>query len=130
MKSCIIDQVTVLICGCDLFESEVYLGLDTEDQAQALRTFQQACEEVVRRFDGTVVQCNEQGLLACFGYPVAYEDAAARAARAGLELLTDLKPWGTQLFQRHKLKPDSWVGIHTGPAITEVKEGIISVVGE
>ena len=44
-----------------------------------LRAFQQACEQAVRRFDGTVVQCNEQGLLACFGYPVAYEDAARRA---------------------------------------------------
>ena len=41
-----------------------------------LRAFQQACEQAVRQFDGTVVQCNEQGLLACFGYPVAYEDAA------------------------------------------------------
>src|SRR5262249_40809215 len=69
-------QVTVLVCGCDLFESEVYLGLETEDQAQILRTFQQACEQAVRHLDGTVVQCNEQGLLACFGYPVAYEDAA------------------------------------------------------
>ena len=33
------------------------------------------------RFDGTVVQCNEQGVLVCFGYPVAFEDAARRAAR-------------------------------------------------
>ena len=29
------------------------------------------------QFGGTVVQCNEEGLLACFGFPVAYEDAAA-----------------------------------------------------
>src|SRR5207248_9418562 len=34
-------QVTVLVCECDLFESEAYLGLETEDQAQALRGFQQ-----------------------------------------------------------------------------------------
>ena len=44
------------------------------------------------QFDGTVVQCNEQGLLACFGYPVAYEDAARRAARAGLGSSTT-KAW-------------------------------------
>ena len=70
-------QVTVLVCGCRLFESEAYLEIDAEDQVKLLRAFGQACEEAVRRFDGTVVQCNEQGLLACFGYPVAYEDAHA-----------------------------------------------------
>src|SRR5580692_3159338 len=80
-------QVTVLVCGCDLFESEAYLGLETENQAQVLRAYQQACEQAVRHFNGTVVQCNEQGLLGCFGYPVAYEDAARCAARAGLRLL-------------------------------------------
>ena len=92
-------QVTVLVCGCDLFESEAYLELDAEDQAQVLRAFQQACEQAVRQFDGTVVQCNEQGLLACFGYPVAYEDAAGRAARAGLGLLDDMKALGEQFRQ-------------------------------
>ena len=93
--------MTVLVCGCDLFESEAYLGLDAEDQAQVLRAFQQACEQAVRHFDGTVVQCNEQGLLACFGYPVAYEDAARRAARAGLRLLDDVKALARAAPPRH-----------------------------
>ncbi len=123
-------QVTVLVCGCDLFESEAYLGLETEDQAQVLWAFQQACEQAVRHFDGTVVQCNEQGLLACFGYPVAHEDAALRAARAGLRLLNDLKALGEQLHQLHKLEPKPWVGLHTGPAIVEVKEDAVSLVGD
>jgi predicted ATPase/class 3 adenylate cyclase len=123
-------QVTVLMCGCDLFESEAYLVLDTEDQAQILRAFQEACAQAVRRFDGTVVQCNEQGLLACFGYPVAFEDAARRAATTGLGLLDDLKALGGQLFQRHHLEPNPWVGLHTGPAIVEVKEDAVSLVGE
>jgi len=73
-------QVTVLVCGSDLFDSESYLELDAEDQAKMLPAFRETCEEAVRRFDGTIVQCNEHGLLACFGYPAAYEDAAPRAA--------------------------------------------------
>ena len=117
-------QVTVLVCGCDLFESEAYLELDTEDQASVLRAFQQACEQAVRQFDGTVVQCNEQGLLACFGYPVAYEDAARRAARAGLGILDDMKALGEQLRREHKLELNPWVGIHTGPAVVEAKAGV------
>ena len=62
-------QVTVLVCGCHQFESESYLGLDTEDQAQVLREFEEACEKTVRQFGGTTLQCNEQGLLACFRLP-------------------------------------------------------------
>src|SRR5205809_978972 len=66
-------QVTVLVCGCNLFESEAYLeGLDAEDQAKVQHAFQQECAQAVHRFGGAVVQCNEQGLLACFGFPVAY----------------------------------------------------------
>jgi serine/threonine protein kinase/predicted ATPase len=123
-------QVTVLACGCELFESEAYLGLETEDQAQVLRAFQQACEQAVRHFDGTVVQCNEQGLLACFGYPVAHEDAARRAAEAGLRLLRDVKALGGQ--PRHAPDPEAkpWVGLHTGPAIVEVKDDAVSLVGD
>ncbi len=69
--------MTVLVCGCKLFEADIYLeNLDAEDQARVQRAFQQACEQVVGRFDGTIVQCNEQGLLVCFGYPVAHEDGA------------------------------------------------------
>jgi serine/threonine protein kinase/predicted ATPase len=123
-------QVTVLVGGCDLFESEEYLGLDTEDQSQVLRAIQQACEQPVRRFDGTIVQCNEQGLLACFGFPVAHEDAARRAVRAALALLDHLKAIGGQLLHGHYLDPNPWVGLHTGPAVVEAKEDAVSLVGE
>jgi serine/threonine protein kinase/predicted ATPase len=123
-------QVTVLVCGCDLFESEAYLGLETEDQAQVLRVFQQACEQAVRQFDGAVVQCNEQGLLACFGYPVAYEDAARRAAEAGLRLLGDVKVLGGQPGHAPGLDANPWVGLHTGPAVVEVKGEAVSLVGD
>jgi class 3 adenylate cyclase len=123
-------QVTALVCGCDLFESEAYLGLETEDQAQVLRAFQHACEQLVRHFDGTVVQCNEQGLLACFGYPVAHEDAARRAVDAGLGLVRDVKLLGSQASQAPDLEAEPWVALHTGPAIVEVKEEAVSVVGD
>jgi class 3 adenylate cyclase/predicted ATPase len=124
-------QVTLLVCGCDLFESDAYLeGLDAEDQARVLRAFQQACAQGVQRLGGTVVQCDEQGLLACFGYPVAYEDAAHRAGRTGLGLLDDLKALGETLRRDYKLGMNPWVGLHTGPAIVEGTEDTISLVGE
>jgi class 3 adenylate cyclase/predicted ATPase len=123
-------QVTVLVCGCDLFASEAYLGLDAEDQAEVLRAFQQACVEAVRRLDGTVVQCDERGVLVCFGYPVAYEDGARRAAQTGLDLLQDLKALGERLRRQLQVDLSPWVGLHTGPAVVEAKEVAVSLVGE
>jgi serine/threonine protein kinase/predicted ATPase len=123
-------QVTVLMCGYALFESETYLGLDTEDQVQVLRGFQQTCEQVVGRVDGTIVQCNEQGLIACFGYPVAYEDAARRGAWTGLALLEDLKTLDQRLRcgGQPDLKPR--VGVHTGLAVVEKGDESVSLIGE
>ncbi|MBN8901626.1 MAG: AAA family ATPase, partial [Rhodospirillales bacterium] len=112
------------------FESEAYLGLEVEDQAQLLLAFQRACEQTVRHFDGTIVHCNEQGLLACFGYPVAHEDAAPRAAEVGLRLLTDVEVLGGQFRHAPDLAAKPWVGLHTGPAVVEVKEGVVSLVGD
>jgi class 3 adenylate cyclase/predicted ATPase len=124
-------QVTVLSCGCDLFESDLYLGnLESEDQSDVLRAFQRACEEGVFRLDGAVVQCNEQGLLACFGYPVAHEDAARRAVRAGLGILENMETLGARLRREHGLELKVRVGIHTGIAIVETGGDAVSVVGE
>jgi class 3 adenylate cyclase/predicted ATPase len=124
-------QITVLVCGSELFESEAYLEiLDAEDQSKVLQMFGQICERAVRGLDGTVVQCNEQGFLACFGYPVAYEDAARRAARAGLRMLDELKGLGDQLRRKHQPELNPWVGIHTGPAVVEKKDEAVSLAGE
>src|SRR5262249_59452503 len=113
--------------GC---ESEPYLELDTEDQVEVLRAFQQTWEEAVRRFDGTVVQGDDQGLLACFGYPVVHEDAAGRAARAALALLEQLKALRDQIRCEHELEVEPWVALHTGSALVEVGEGGVSLAGE
>ncbi len=124
-------QVTVLVCASELFESETYLeNLDAEDQAKVLQMFEQICERAVRGLDGAVVQCNEQGFLACFGYPVAYEDAARRAARAGLRMLDELNDLGERLRRKHQLQLNPWVGIHTGPAVVEKKDDTVSLIGE
>jgi class 3 adenylate cyclase/tetratricopeptide (TPR) repeat protein len=124
-------QLTILICSCGLFESEAYLeNLDAEDQARILRSYQQACEQPARLFDGTVVHCNEQGLLVCFGYPVAYEDGASRAARTALGILSELTALAAQLERELKVPLEPRVAVHTGQAIVEPKDDGISLVGD
>jgi class 3 adenylate cyclase len=83
----------------------------------------------VRQFGGTVVQCTDKGLLACYGFPVAYEDAAGRAARSGRAILDAMKLSDEQMDRRNTLKLDPWVGIHTGAAVVESKAGAVSLVG-
>jgi class 3 adenylate cyclase len=123
-------QVTVLVCRCETFETEAYLELDPEDQAKLVHDFQQVCAAAVRQFDGTLVQCNEHGLLACFGYPVAFEDAARRAARSTLGLMDALKSLDEQLRREHHLEMNAWLGLHTGPAIVETTENAVTLTGE
>jgi serine/threonine protein kinase len=124
-------QISVLVCGSELFGSEEFLeNVDAEDQAKVLRDFRACCEQAVQQFGGTVVQGHEAGLLTCFGYPVAYEDAARRAAKAGLTILEALAPLREFCRRSHQLELNPWIGIHTGPAIAEISNDVISLAGE
>lgn len=77
-----------------------------------------------------MVQCGVRGLLGCFGYPVAHEDAASRAGEAGLCILEEIKLLGDQPTGEHKLELNPWVGIHTGQAVVKTRDGVVSLIGE
>src|SRR5262249_52377879 len=125
-------QVTILSCGAATFQSEEYLEhLDDEDQIEVFRWFEQTCEEAIKRFGGTVLQSSADGIVACFGYPIAYEDAARRAAHAALGTLEATAKLNKKLERSHELTICPWLGIHTGSAVTEMtKPDTVSVVGE
>jgi hypothetical protein len=79
-------QLTVLFC--DLVDSTRLAGqLDLEDLREVVRAYQETCAKVIARFDGHIAQYLGDGLLVYFGYPLAHEDAAPRAVRAGLGIL-------------------------------------------
>jgi class 3 adenylate cyclase len=52
---------------------------------------QETSTGVIRRYDGHIAQHLGDGLLVYFGYPMAHEDDATRAVRAGLEIITALR---------------------------------------
>jgi class 3 adenylate cyclase/predicted ATPase/tRNA A37 threonylcarbamoyladenosine biosynthesis protein TsaE len=87
---------------------------DPEEYREVLHAYHQTCTEVMQRFDGYVAQYLGNGVLVYFGYPVAHEDDAQRAIRAGLALLEALAtrtphlalPPGKPLAVR--------LGVHTG----------------
>ncbi len=83
-------QLTVMFC--DLVGSTALSQqLDPEELREVLRAYQETCSEVIRRYDGHIAQHLGDGLLVYFGYPAAHEDDAARAVRAGLEIIVALQ---------------------------------------
>src|SRR5262249_38017419 len=76
-------QLTVLFC--DLVDSTMLSSqLDPEELREVVRAYQDTCAKVIARFDGHIAQYLGDGLLVYFGYPLAHEDDAQRAVRAGL----------------------------------------------
>ena len=65
--------------------------LDPEDYHARVVTYQTTCQQIVARYEGHIAQYLGDGILVYFGYPVAHEDDAARAVRAGLEIIQALQ---------------------------------------
>jgi predicted ATPase/class 3 adenylate cyclase len=102
-------QVTVLFC--DLVGStELASAIDPEPLGALMRRYQDAAAGAVGRFGGFVAKFMGDGVLAYFGFPHAYEDAAERAVRAAIGTLTAVsgieRPDGRRLQAR--------IGIATG----------------
>ncbi len=124
-------QVTVLVCGCELFENEDYLDrFDTDERRELLTTFYRNCEHVVNELNGILIQKSEGRILACFGFPVAYEDAGARAAKAALDIFRIFEPIEANLLLAQNVCLGMWIVINTGPATVEGKDNRVSLVGQ
>src|SRR3990170_3228369 len=108
-------QLTVMFC--DLVGSTALSEqLDPEELREVVRAYQEVCAEVIDRFEGYIAQYLGDGLLVYFGYPLAHEDDAQRAVRAGLEIvgvIHELPLHNTRLQQSLRVR----IGIHTGPVV-------------
>src|SRR5262249_24545134 len=106
-------QLTVLFC--DLVDSTVLATqLDPEDLREVVRAYQETCAKVIARYEGHIAQYLGDGLLVYFGYPLAHEDDAQRAVRAGLGMIEALGQLHTRLAQERRVQLAVRLGIHTG----------------
>src|ERR1700689_1515838 len=79
-------QLTVMFC--DLVGSTALSEkLDPEDYRTVLHSYRTACGDVIARYDGFVARYVGDGILTYFGWPMAHEEDAERAVRAGLEIV-------------------------------------------
>jgi class 3 adenylate cyclase/predicted ATPase len=116
-------QLTVLFC--DLVDSTVLASqLDPEDLREVVRAYQDTCAKVIARFDGHIAQYLGDGLLIYFGYPLAHEDDAQRAVRAGLGMVEAVGQLNTRLGQERGVQLAVRLGVHTGLVVVgEVGSG-------
>jgi class 3 adenylate cyclase len=116
-------QLTVLFC--DLVDSTVLARqLDPEELREVVRAYQDTCAKVIARYEGHIAQYLGDGLLVYFGYPLAHEDDAQRAVRAGLGMLEAVGQLNTHLGPERGVQLAVRLGVHTGlVVIGEVGSG-------
>jgi len=102
-------QVTVMFADM-VGSTALSAKLDPEVLGGLIRRYQNAVAGAIGRYNGFVAKFMGDGVLAYFGFPHAFEDAAERAVRAAIAILSDVAaiemPDGTRLQAR--------IGIATG----------------
>ena len=113
---------------CDVVGSTELSGRqDPETYHEMMRGYRDACRDVIEsRFEGHILHEKGDGALSTFGFPVAHENDAERAVRAGLALLHAVR----QLFDVTPATAegeslDVRVGVHHGPVYLDLDEADI-----
>ncbi len=102
-------QVTVLFA--DMVGSTAVSGkVDPELLGALIRRYQDAVAGAIGRYGGFVAKFMGDGVLAYFGFPRAFEDAAERAVRAALGILVEVG--GIELPDKTRVQ--ARIGIATG----------------
>ena len=99
---------------CDMVDSTSLSGeLNAEETHDLISTYHETVADAVTRFGGYVAKFLGDGVLVYFGWPMAYEDHAERAIRAGLAAISSVEtlktPAGAPLRSR--------VGIASGRVV-------------
>src|SRR5215469_3963000 len=111
-------HVTVMFC--DLVGStSISAGLDAEDWRDLVGVYLDAASAAVTEMGGHVARKLGDGLMALFGYPVAQENDAERAARAALSIQRALADVNRKNAGTGKPALNARIGIEIGPVVTD-----------
>ncbi|MEE8114230.1 MAG: adenylate/guanylate cyclase domain-containing protein, partial [Nitrososphaerales archaeon] len=127
-------QLTVMFCDM-VGSTALSEQLDPEELRDVIEDYQRACGDIISRHDGHIAKYLGDGLLVYFGYPMAHEDDAQRAVRAGLEIVEEIENLDSRLKKDIGLRLAVRLGIHTGLVVAgemgtgEAREQM-AIVGE
>ena len=109
-------HLTVMFC--DLAGSTgLSQRLDPEDLRAVISACQSAWRQAIERYDGFVARYMGDGILAYFGYPLAHEDDAERAVRAGIGIVETMDKLNAGVAKEKGIDLAVRVGIGTGPVV-------------
>jgi class 3 adenylate cyclase/tetratricopeptide (TPR) repeat protein len=109
-------QLTVMFCDI-VGSTALSEKLDPEILREVVHSYHDTTGRVIGRYEGHNAQYLGDGLLVYFGYPIAHDDDAERAVRAGREIITALSEMNAKLEKDHGTTISVRVGIHTGPVV-------------
>jgi class 3 adenylate cyclase len=122
--------VTVLFCDLVGFTAASDAA-DPEDVRARIRPYHARLRQEIERFEGTVEKFIGDAVMAVFGAPVAHEDDAERAVRAGLRILEAIEELNANEPARSL---QVRIGINTGEAVVALAarpgEGEAIVTGD
>src|SRR6185436_19848174 len=92
--------------------------LDPEVLDAIMGAYHDLARRAIERNGGTVAASQGDGAIGMFGLPTAHEDDAARAARAGLDLIGGLD--GLEPAAGHGIALEARVGIEAGELLSDL----------
>ncbi len=114
--------VSVLFCDLVGFTSASDAA-DPEDVRARIRPYHARLRQEIERYGGTVEKFVGDAVMAVFGAPVAHEDDAERAVRAGLRILEAIE----ELNEADPaLSLHVRVGVTTGEAVIDLERDLVS----
>jgi class 3 adenylate cyclase len=110
---------------CDLVGSTgISAQLDAEEWRDLVSSYLDTASAAVTEMGGKVAKKLGDGLMALFGYPVAQENDAERAARAALAIQRALAELNRKNIGTGKPELVARIGLDTGPAVVDAASEI------
>src|SRR6478672_8940682 len=110
----------VTVMFCDLVGStSISAQLDAEEGRDLVSAYLDAACAAVTEMGGHVAKKLGDGLMVLFGYPVAQENDAERAARAALSIQRALAAVNRKGAETGKPALNARIGIETGPVVVD-----------
>jgi class 3 adenylate cyclase len=105
---------------CDLVDSTgIAAKLDAEEWRDLVNAYLDDASAAVMEMGGHVAKKLGDGLMALFGYPLAHENDAERAARAALSIQRALADLNRKNAGIGKPELRTRIGLETGPAVVD-----------
>jgi len=112
------------IMFCDVVGSTELSGRqEPESYRELMKGYRAACRDVIEsRFEGHIVRLQGDGTLSIFGFPVAHENDAERAVRAGVALVRAVHDLSQSTTSAAGESLEVRVAVHHGPVYLDFDE--------